>query len=45
MLTTYTHRLTPKQADFAAAYVLCGNASEAYRQAYDVGDKTKPSTV
>jgi phage terminase small subunit len=27
--------LTPKQEAFAAAYVLSGNASDAYRQAYD----------
>ena len=40
-----TFKLTPKQAQFAAAYVLSGNASEAYRQAYNVGDRTKPSTV
>ena len=27
--------LTPKQAAFASAYLACGNASEAYRRAYD----------
>ena len=28
--------LTPKQDAFACAYVETGNASEAYRRAYDV---------
>lgn len=28
--------LTPKQEAFALAYVECGNATEAYRRAYDV---------
>lgn len=28
-------KLTPKQAKFCQAYVECGNASEAYRQAYN----------
>jgi phage terminase small subunit len=37
--------LTPKQEEFALTYVECGNASEAYRQAYDVGATTKPETV
>ncbi|MCH6203860.1 terminase small subunit [Brucella ciceri] len=37
--------LTPKQEAFARAYVETGNASEAYRRAYNVGEKTKPETV
>jgi phage terminase small subunit len=37
--------LTPKQEAFCLAYVQTGNASEAYRQAYAVGDGTKPATV
>lgn len=37
--------LTPKQEAFALKYVECGNASEAYRHAYDVGENTKPETV
>lgn len=37
--------LTPKQEKFAQVYVLTGNASEAYRQAYDVGENTKPESV
>ncbi len=37
--------LTPKQEAFCLAYVETGNASEAYRQAYAVGDSTKPATV
>ena len=30
--------LTPKQEAFAMKYVECGNASEAYRHAYDAGN-------
>lgn len=37
--------MTPKQEAFALAYVETGNASEAYRQAYDVGEDTKPQVV
>lgn len=37
--------LTPKQEAFARAYVETGNASEAYRSAYNVGKKTKTETV
>ncbi len=37
--------LTPKQEAFAHAYVETGNASEAYRRAYDVGENTKGETV
>lgn len=36
--------LTPKQEAFAQAYVETGNASEAYRRAYDAA-KTKLETV
>ena len=36
--------LTPKQEAFAQAYVETGNASEAYRRAYDAS-KSKPSSV
>jgi len=32
-------KLTPKQEKFAQLYVSLGNASEAYRQSYDVKDK------
>ena len=37
--------LTPKQEAFACAYVKTGNASEAYRRAYDVRENTKPSSI
>ena len=37
--------LTPKQQAFALAYVETGNASEAYRRAYEVGEDTKPETI
>ncbi len=37
--------LTPKQEAFARAYVETGNASEAYRKAYNVGENTKAETV
>ena len=33
-----SNKLTPKQEAFAQKYVECGNASEAYRFAYDVGE-------
>ncbi|API58086.1 terminase small subunit [Tardibacter chloracetimidivorans] len=36
--------LTPKQEAFCLAYVETGNASEAYRRAYDAS-KSKPSTI
>jgi phage terminase small subunit len=36
--------LTPKQEKFCHAYIETGNASEAYRQAYDCA-KMKPETV
>lgn len=37
-------KLTPKQERFAQVYVQTGNASEAFRQAYDAS-KTKPEVV
>lgn len=36
--------LTPKQEAFCLAYIETGNASEAYRQAYDAG-QMKPETI
>lgn len=36
--------MTPKQEQFARLYVETGNASEAYRQAYNT-DNMKPETV
>lgn len=33
--------LTPKQEAFALAYFETGNAAEAYRRAYDVGENTR----
>ena len=38
-------KLTPKQDHFARVYVETSNASEAYRQAYDVGKDTKPEGI
>ena len=38
-------KLTQKQDKFAMAYVETGNASEAYRRCYNVGEKTKDETV
>ena len=38
-------KLTPKQNKFAEEYVNTGNASEAYRRAYDVGQDTKLETI
>lgn len=37
--------LTPKQEAFVAAYLETGNATEAYRQAYDVKPGTKEATM
>lgn len=37
--------LTAKQEAFARAYVETGNASEAYRRAYDCKPTTKPETI
>lgn len=38
-------KLTPKQSKFAEEYVNTGNASEAYRRAYDVSPDTKLETI
>jgi len=38
--------LTAKQENFAVAYIMNGrDASAAYREAYDVGENTKPTTI
>ena len=37
-------KLTPKQESFCLAYIETGNASEAYRQAYDAKNM-KPETI
>ncbi|MHB1934826.1 MAG: terminase small subunit [Leptospirillum sp.] len=37
-------KLTPKQEAFVLAYIETGNASEAYRRAYDAG-KMLPGTI
>ena len=37
--------LTPKREAFVQAYVETGNASEAYRRAYNVRETTKPASV
>lgn len=37
--------LTKKQEDFALVYVETGNASEAYRRAYNVRQGTKEATI
>lgn len=39
-----SEKLTPKQEAFALKYVECGNASEAYRHAYNA-ENCKPETV
>ena len=39
-----THRLTPKQERFCLKYAETGNASEAYRCAYNT-DNMKPETI
>lgn len=36
--------MTPKQESFCLAYIETGNASEAYRRAYNAG-KMKPETI
>lgn len=40
-----SQKLTLKQEAFAKAYIETGNASEAYRRAYNVSSGTKPNTV
>lgn len=37
--------LTPKQEKFVEVFLETSNASEAYRQAYDVGENTKATTI
>ena len=39
-----TPKLTPKQENFCLAYLETGNASEAYRRAYDA-ENMKPETI
>ncbi len=43
--TRQSNGLTVKQERFARAYIKTGNASEAYRQAYDVSPETKQTTI
>ncbi|MDR0619416.1 MAG: terminase small subunit [Bacteroidales bacterium] len=43
-MNTQIKKLTPKQETFCNAYVEMGNASEAYRRAFDAG-KMKPETI
>jgi hypothetical protein len=38
-------KITPKQRKFAEEYVNTGNASEAYRRAYNVGKNTSIDTI
>jgi phage terminase small subunit len=40
-----TPALTPKREAFCLAYVATGNASEAYRQTFNVSPTTKPETI
>ena len=40
-----TDKLTPKQEAFAMAYVESGNASNAYRMAYDVNENTSDNSI
>lgn len=40
-----TDKMTSKQEAFALKYIECGNASEAYRTAYDVGKNTTPESI
>ena len=40
-----TDTLTPKQEAFAMAYVECGNASKAYKAAYDVNENTTDNSI
>ncbi|BCH12134.1 hypothetical protein GCM10007881_27110 [Mesorhizobium huakuii] len=37
--------LTPQQDAFCLAYIETGNASQAYRTAFDVGENTMPATL
>lgn len=38
-------KLTPKQESFCQLYIELGNASEAYRRSYDVGENTTEGTI
>ncbi len=38
-------KLTPKREKFAQKFVSCGNQSQAYRHAFNVGKNTKPETI
>jgi len=40
-----SNKLTPKQSKFAEEYVNTGNASEAYRRAYDVAETTSNEVI
>jgi phage terminase small subunit len=40
-----TKKLTPKQRKFAEEYINTGNASEAYRRAYDVSETTSNDVI
>tara|TARA_B100000768_G_C11099547_1_gene298479 strand:+ start:71 stop:508 length:438 start_codon:yes stop_codon:yes gene_type:complete len=40
-----TDKLTPKQEAFAMAYVESGNASKAYKAAYDVNENTNNNSI
>ena len=40
-----TDKLTPKQEAFAMAYVESGNASKAYKTAYNVNENTSDNTI
>ena len=40
-----TDKLTPKQETFAMAYVESGNASKAYKTAYDVNENTSDNSI
>lgn len=40
-----SNKLTPKQNKFAEEYVNTGNASEAYRRAYDVAETTSNEVI
>ena len=45
MTAPTSRKLTPKQETFCLAYMETGNASEAYRSAYDVDEDAKPEGV
>ena len=43
-IKTMVNKLTPKQETFCQEYIKCGNASQAYRKAYDC-ENMKPETI